>query len=141
ARRYGLNTDSSYRFERGVDFNLSPVALERATQLLLEIAGGKAGPVVSASDATCFPTREQIKLRKNRIKALLGISLADSAVTTMLQRLVMQVTAVAEGWEVVPPSYRYDIALEADLLEELARIYGYDAIAATSPAMRLQFLP
>jgi phenylalanyl-tRNA synthetase beta chain len=130
ARSYSLHTDSSHRFERGVDFALPQLAMQRATALLLAIVGGQAGPIVEALDETQLPQRESIKLRRERIQKVLGIEIDDSMVTDILQRLGMQVDTHDEGWWVTPPSVRFDISIEVDLIEEIGRIYGYANIPA-----------
>ena len=126
ARSYGLHTESSHRFERGVDPTLQRRALERATALLLEIAGGQAGPVIEAGAAATPPA--SITLRAQRLQQVLGLSLPSDTVTQLLTRLAMQVNASADGWRVIPPAYRFDIALEVDLIEEVARLYGYQRL-------------
>jgi phenylalanyl-tRNA synthetase beta chain len=128
ARSYSLHTDASARFERGVDPQGQVRAVERATQLLLEICGGKAGPLVHNSSIDQMPVRESIRLRRARIAKLLGVEIDDDIVSGILQRLGLQATKITAGWDVIPPSYRFDITLEADLVEEVARIYGYDNI-------------
>lgn len=137
ARHYGLHTDSSHRFERGVDYNLARTAMERATGLLLEICGGQAGPIVEVSSEAHLPKAATIHLRRARIERVLGIQLADSEVVDILTRLGMQLTAVEDGWKVVAPSYRFDMAIEPDLIEELARIYGYDNLPVNLPVAAL----
>lgn len=141
ARYYGLTTDSSYRFERGVDPQLPAKALERVTQLLLEIVGGQASVVNDVTHTENLPTQPIILLRKERIKKLLGIVLSDADIENILQRLGMQIKPHSLGWEVTTPLYRFDLQLEEDLLEELARIYGYDNIPANTPRAELNFLP
>lgn len=137
ARRYGLHTDASLRFERGVDFELPARAIERATTLLKQIAGGEAGPAELHEQAEFVPRRHAVGLRAERLDALLGIALERGDVERMLAGLGMQTEADAEGWRVVPPSYRFDIEREEDLVEEVGRVYGYDripAIAGSGPA-------
>ena len=136
ARQYGLHTDSSHRFERGVDFNLQHRAIERATQLIVDIAGGSVGPINAATSPANLPVRAPVSLRKQRIEKLLGISLGDAELTAIFSGLGMQITATAEGWEVVPPGFRFDIAIEEDLLEEIARIYGYNNLPSNTLLMR-----
>jgi phenylalanyl-tRNA synthetase beta chain len=131
ARRYGLHTDSSHRFERGVDFELQREAMERATALLLAIAGGSAGPIHEAVSAPDLPRRDAIMLRRARIARLLGVAIDDADVVQILQRLGMQVDEAADGWRVTPPSARFDITIEADLIEEVGRIHGYANIPAS----------
>ena len=131
ARSYGLHTDSSHRFERGVDFNLQRTAMERATALALEIVGGQAGPITEAMSDAHLPKIAPITLRRARIARVLGVDIADDQVVDILVRLGMQVEPVAEGWSVTPPSARFDIAIEVDLIEEIGRIYGYVNIPAS----------
>lgn len=140
ARRYGLNTDSGYRFERGVDPELARQAIERATELLLQIVGGKPGPVIEKTSKEHLPQAIKISLRKNRIEKLLGIALEDAEIEKVLQRLGMQLQKNNNGWEVTVPSYRFDLTIEEDLIEELVRIYGYDRIPYIKPQTTLEFL-
>jgi len=141
ARRYGLATESSHRFERGVDPELQYRALDRATQLILELVGGQAGPVVDVSHASALPEVSPIVLRSERVEKILGISIAPESVTDILTRLSMQVAPRPEGWEVVPPSFRFDIALEVDLIEEIGRIYGYNNLPRQRPWMSTAMHP
>ncbi len=136
ARQYGLHTDSSHRFERGVDFTLQQRAIERATQLIVEIAGGSVGPVNAVISAEYLPRRLPVKLRQQRIEKVLAISLGNDEITALFQGLGMSVTADAEGWLITPPGFRFDIAIEEDLLEEIARIYGYNNLPSNSLLMR-----
>lgn len=140
ARRYGLHTDSSHRFERGVDFELPRLAIERATALLLDLVGGQAGPVVEVCDSAQLPARAAIGLRAQRIKQVLGFSLAEADVAAYLSRLGCTVTAEAQGWQVVPPSHRFDLTIEVDLIEELARLYGYNRLPVTAPMAPIRLL-
>ncbi|MDD2769997.1 MAG: phenylalanine--tRNA ligase subunit beta, partial [Methylococcus sp.] len=135
ARRFGLATDSSHRFERGVDPALQHRAIERATALLLEIAGGSAGPITETVRNDLLPVRSPIRLREKRIERLLGLALARDEVADLLVSLGMGVVEDALGWTVTPPSFRFDIALEADLIEEIGRVYGYDNIPRRRPAV------
>jgi phenylalanyl-tRNA synthetase beta chain len=128
ARSYGLHTDSSHRFERGVDFNLQREAMERATQLALDIVGGEAGPIVEAVSEADLPSRPDVTLRAHRIEKLLGFSLEGAEVERILDGLGLGATATDDGWTCSVPSWRFDIAIEADLLEELARVYGYNRL-------------
>lgn len=130
ARSYGLHTDSSMRFERGVDYQLQRKAVERATQLLLDIVGGQPGPVIEV-ETEHLPSANEVTLRANRIEKVLGLSMAAEEVSELLQRLGLEVTVVDEGWKVKSASWRFDIAIEADLLEEMARIYGYNRLPVT----------
>jgi phenylalanyl-tRNA synthetase beta chain len=133
ARSYGLHTDASARFERGVDPQGQVRAVERATELLLQICGGEAGPLVHSSSIEQMPLRGSIRFRRARIAKLLGVEIDDEIVSGILQRLGLQATKITAGWDVIPPSYRFDITLEADLVEEVARIYGYDNIPEFTP--------
>ncbi|HAD32696.1 MAG TPA: phenylalanine--tRNA ligase subunit beta, partial [Methylophaga sp.] len=133
ARSYGLHTDSSHRFERGVDPQLAQQAMQRATQLILEIAGGQPGPLTIISEESALPETPQILLRANRIKRVLGIELEAAEVEEQLTRLGLEVTAVRDGWLVIVPSFRFDINIEVDLIEELGRLYGYDRLPQTRP--------
>ena len=140
ARSYGLHTDSSHRFERGVDPALQELAMERATELLLEIVGGEPGPVISQQVKEFVPQRDAILLRHERLQKVLGTELDTSVVDDILFRLELQHVEQEHGWTVTPPSFRFDIEREEDLIEEVARIYGYDKIPvahAQAPAVML----
>jgi phenylalanyl-tRNA synthetase beta chain len=128
ARGYGLHTDSSHRFERGVDPGLQERAIERATALLLDIVGGEPGPVVVAADADRVPHPPPLHLRRERVTKVLGVRLPDSTIEDILGRLGARLTPVADGWEVSPPSARFDLVQEVDLIADVGRIYGYDKI-------------
>ena len=134
ARRLGLHTDASHRFERGVDPQLPRLALERATALVLEIMGGQAGAITEAVLPEHLPQPAAVALRRERLRRVLGVSVADAEVERILRALGMQVSATAEGWSVLPPTRRFDIAIEEDLIEEVARVYGFDRIPETDPA-------
>jgi len=134
ARKLGLTTDAAHRFERGVDPELPRAAIEHATALLLEIAGGKPGEVIEAALPEHLAQRPVVMLRRARIERMLGIAIDDAEVERILTALGMQVESLAEGWRVTPPSRRFDIEREEDLIEEVARIHGYDAIPARLPA-------
>ncbi len=140
ARSYGLHTDASHRFERGVDYNLCAQTIERATELLLQIVGGKAGPIVDQIDQQCFPQTKHVKLRQARIERLLGIKISDEQVVDILTRLGMQLTNEQDGWLVQIPSCRFDISIEADLIEELVRIYGYNNVPSRKPVGELSMI-
>lgn len=137
AREYGLHTDASHRFERGVDFKLQQRAMERATELLLEITGGRPGPVTEAVSELHLPVRQPVTLRKNRLEKLLAIRLPDTEVADILTRLGLEVTDTGEAWETQVPSYRFDISIEEDLIEEVARVYGYDNLPVKAPSANL----
>ncbi|EOG6132592.1 phenylalanine--tRNA ligase subunit beta [Cronobacter sakazakii] len=128
ARRHGLHTDASHRYERGVDPQLQFKAMERATRLLLDICGGEAGPVIDVTSETHLPTRATITLRRSKLDRLIGHHIADAQVTDILKRLGCEVTEGQDEWQAVAPSWRFDIAIEEDLVEEVARVYGYDNI-------------
>ena len=133
ARSYGLHTDSSHRFERGVDPELASKAMNRATSLLLEIVGGEAGPVVEECSEKDLPKTATIHLRSDRIKRVLGLELDGKTVAEQLTRLGLAVDVVEDGWQVSVPSFRFDLAIEVDLIEELGRLYGYDKLPNTRP--------
>ncbi len=140
ARRFGMQTDSSYRFERGVDYTLQQRAMERATQLILAVAGGQAGPVSEVLSEADLPTRTAVTLRQSRIKRVLGFSLENTVIENYMSHLGMQWQPVDDGWKVTAPAYRYDIAIEADLIEEVGRIYGYNHLPTTMPVANLNFV-
>lgn len=137
ARSYGLTTDSSHRFERGVDYALQARAMERASQLLLQICGGEAGPVLDVTSQDALPKAEKITLRRDKLTRVVGMAFDDATVTEILSRLGLQVEATAEGWQACSPSWRFDIAIEEDLIEEVARIYGYNNIPNVPPVAHL----
>jgi len=137
ARRYGLHTDASHRYERGVDPELQRMAMERATELLLGICGGDAGPVTEAVKEKFLPQRAVIILRANRLAKILGVSIANDNVTEILERLGFDVSFDGQQWQVGIPSYRFDLSIEEDLIEEVARVYGYNSIQAAPPAAQL----
>lgn len=139
ARSYGLHTDSSHRFERGVDYQLQEQAIERATELLLTIVGGEAGPVTVVESSDHVPTSVQVELRRARIQSGLGFAMDDSDVVEILTRLGLTLDSTTDkGWIFAVPSYRFDISLEVDLLEELARVYGYNNLPITSQTTHLK---
>ena len=141
ARSYGLHTDSSHRFERGVSFELQREAIERASALLLEIVGGRPGPVIEQVREEDLPVRLPVSLREARIERVLGVKVASETVATMLSGLGMAVETNATGWRVTPPAFRFDIEREVDLIEEIGRIYGYDNLPDSRPKIRLQMQP
>lgn len=138
ARRLGLSTDSSYRFERGVDFGHTQQALERATALVLSICGGQAGPVTQVVGQ--LPKRHQVQLRYARLQSVLGIEVPYAVVGQLLTQLGFTYTDHQQVFLVQAPSYRFDIAREEDLIEEIARLYGYDKIPAITPHANLAML-
>lgn len=134
ARRFGLHTDSSQRYERGVDFELPMIAMHRASELIQAFAGGKFGPITVAEQAELLPKREAIPLKQSQVDQLLGYEVAGEFIADALARLGCMVETKAEGeWSVVPPSHRYDMAIYQDLIEEVARIHGYDNIQISLP--------
>jgi len=137
ARSYGLATDSSHRFERGVDPYIQRQAMERATALLLAISGGVAGPIVELVSDEMLPAAQSICLRRERLTRVVGIEFDETSVTEILTRLGLSVVAVTDGWQVTAPSWRFDIAIEEDLIEEVARIYGYNNIPNLPPVAHL----
>jgi phenylalanyl-tRNA synthetase beta chain len=141
ARQYGLHTDASHRYERGVDPQLQATAMERATQLILDICGGEAGPVVEAVSESDIPTRAEVTLRKARLAKVLGIDIAADTVSDILARLGLDAKETEEGWVATAPSYRFDIEIEEDLIEEVARVYGYNNIPNQAPVAALSMLP
>lgn len=132
-RKLGLHTDAGHRFERGVDPALPRTAIEYATRLVLDLAGGTPAPVTEAVREADLPATASIGLRRTRIARVLGIQIADADVERILRALGMDVAANADGWQVTAPSRRFDIAIEEDLIEELARIHGYEQIPTTLP--------
>ncbi|MBO2675004.1 phenylalanine--tRNA ligase subunit beta [Shewanella algae] len=137
ARRLGLHTDSSHRFERGVDPELQHKAMDRATRLVLDICGGEAGPVVEAKSEAHLPKAADIKLRRSKLDKLLGHQISDADVEEILTRLGFQVEKQGSDWQVKTATYRFDMAIEEDLIEEVARIYGYNNIPNTAPLAHL----
>jgi len=142
ARQYGLHTDSSHRYERGIDPTLQHDAIERATELLLSIVGGQAGPVVEAKSDADIPQIKDVSLRREKLDARIGHHIEDDKVTEILTRLGFTVSTTGEGvdkvWQVVVSAYRFDIKIEVDLIEEVARIYGYNNIPNISPKATLK---
>lgn len=134
ARKLGLHTDASHRYERGVDPALPKRAIERTTELLLQIAGGSAGPITVAERLQDLPDHAPVLLRHARLRRVLGIDVAASEVTRIFTALGMGVEEIADGWKITPPSSRFDIEREEDLIEEVARIHGYDRIPTHIPA-------
>ena len=138
ARSYGLHTDASHRFERGVDWQLAREAMERATALLLDIVGGEAGPIIEVVDQEQLPSIAPVTLRAERVEQMLGLKIDDAEIVRLLTALGLGITAAGEGqWQVGVPSHRFDISLEVDLIEELARLYGYNRLPVRYPQARL----
>lgn len=142
-RRYGLITDASQRFERGVDPQLQERAIERATQLLLDWAGGQPGPVVVTRADTPYPAPAPIRLRHARVQHVLGVAIDANTAADCLRRLGMTVADLepAQIWNVTPPSWRFDIRIEEDLIEEVARLYGFDNIPERDATGAQELLP
>ncbi|KYL32746.1 phenylalanine--tRNA ligase subunit beta [Pseudoalteromonas agarivorans] len=138
ARSYGLHTDASHRYERGVDFTLQHDAMERATALLLDIVGGEAGPVVEAVAADKLPKVTEVRLRRARLDRVIGHHIDDAKVTDILTRLGLDVKFENDSWSADIPSYRFDISIEEDLIEEVARVYGYNSIPNVAPTAKLK---
>ena len=138
ARSYGLHTDASHRYERGVDWKLAREAMERATGLLLEITGGEAGPVIETVNEQYLPSIAPITLRAARISQMLGMEMDSAEIERLLSALGLAISADGAGqWRVEVPSHRFDISLEVDLIEELARLYGYNRLPVRYPQARL----
>lgn len=139
ARSFGLHTDASQRYERGVDFELPMQAMHRASQLIAELAGGEFGPITVAEQADVLPKREAIELKQTQVDQLLGYRVDGEFIADALTRLGCAVTVKAEGqWSIVPPSHRYDMVIYQDLIEEVARIHGYDHIQISLPVIDAQ---
>lgn len=139
-QKYNIYTDSSYRFERHVDFALQVKAIERATELILDIVGGKPGPILHNKENSYLPKTLPITLRKSRIEKILGIKIDSSRILTILDNLQMTIKDVdSNTWEITPPSFRSDLQIEEDFVEEIARIIGYDNIPAELPKIQLNF--
>ena len=141
ARRHAMHTDAAHRYERGVDYSLQSAAMERATALLLAIAGGRAGAVVEAGDAQHLPAARKITLRKTRLARLVGEDIPDAEVEHIFERLELapaaQGTGAAKAWITTSPSHRFDLEREEDLVEEVLRIHGYNAVASRVPTTDL----
>ncbi|MFB2718874.1 phenylalanine--tRNA ligase subunit beta [Shewanella xiamenensis] len=138
SRRLGLHTDSSHRFERGVDPEMQHKVMDRATRLVLDICGGEAGPVVEAKSDADLPKPAQILLRRSKLDKILGHHVPDSDVVEILERLGFSVVAGEGSWQVTTATYRFDMAIEEDLIEEVARIYGYNNIPNVAPVASLR---
>jgi len=139
ARQHGLHTDASHRFERGVDPSLPSRALERASELLIAITGGEAGPLSVAQSSEHLPQSAQIELRESRITQMLGTELPEADIVRLLSALGLELSEMKQGtWQVKVPSHRFDLSLEIDLIEELARLWGYDRLPSRAPSARLE---
>jgi phenylalanyl-tRNA synthetase beta chain len=141
ARALGFSSDASYRYERGVDFELQRTAIERATQLIVDICGGSPGPVVETVVAAQLPQRPPVRLRMARATKVLGIDLGFAQIEKLIAGLGFLYLREGDDLIVTPPSYRYDMAIEEDLIEEIARLYGYDNVPVLPPTARLEMLP
>ncbi len=141
AREHGLQTDSSYRFERGVDPVLQRTAMERATALLLAIAGGTPGPLIEQTVKRHLPRISPVTLRLERIGRLLGLDLPVKEIEDILKRLGMKLKKAGSKWTVTPPSHRFDVSREVDLIEEIARIHGYDKLPSRRPRLDMAASP
>jgi phenylalanyl-tRNA synthetase beta chain len=141
ARAFGFSSDASHRYERGVDFELQRKAIERATQLIVDTCGGKPGPVMEAVAAGHLPQRRPVRLRSARAARVLGITLPEARIEAMLRGLGLHLEKTSEGFSVTPPSFRFDIEIEEDLIEEIARIHGYDNIPSQPPVARMAMMP
>ena len=139
ARRYGFSSDASHRFERGVDFGTTRRALERASQLIIQICGGQAGPLCEA--ATKLPDRQVVRLRPARVTRVLGVPFSTTQIGELFSRLDLAFVRDGNDFIVTPPSHRFDIEIEEDLIEEIARLHGYDNIPSPAPRTTLAMLP
>jgi phenylalanyl-tRNA synthetase beta chain len=138
AREYGLHTDSSHRFERGVDPQLQSKAMARATQLIQEICGGQVGPVVEAIDDNNMPHSKTISLRFEQVSRRLGVTIPADKVKSIFEALGFGVKSSDTCWDITVPSYRFDMNIEADLIEEVGRLYGYSNIEPAQPTVSLK---
>jgi len=141
SRELGLHSDAAHRFERGVDPELPRNAIERATELLVAIAGGKAGPVFETVRNQDLPKRPPVSLRRDRLARVLDIDVADTEVERILAALGMKVERTAEGWRATPPTWRFDIEIEEDLIEEVVRVHGYERVPTHAPRGELRVPP
>lgn len=139
ARRYGFGSDASHRFERGVDFGATRRALERASQLILEICGGQAGPLCEARST--LPERQAVRLRPARVARVLGVSFTPEQIGALFALLDLEFKRDGDDFIVTPPSYRFDIEIEEDLIEEIVRLHGYENIPVNAPRAQLSMLP
>lgn len=133
ARSFGLSSDASQRYERGVDPNLAKCAMDRACELLIATIGGEVGPISTQENYAELPQSKPIKFQPHKVKKLIGIDISEDTMQATLKRLGMQLEITDMHWLVTPPSYRFDINLEVDLVEEVTRLYGFDKIQSTMP--------
>lgn len=142
ARKYGLHTDASHRYERGVDWQLQHQAMERATELLIQIAGGDVGPINDAVSSDHLPTLKQITLRHAKVNAMLAFDMPGPQIEEIIIRLGITISQkTADTWTLIAPSYRFDLSIEEDIIEELARVYGYNNLPVKMPSAALDFTP
>lgn len=141
ARSYNLQTDASHRFERGVDYDIQRDAIERATALIIKIAGGQPGPLTEVVDADCLPNASSVDLTRKQLDRILGVEVTDAELVGMFTRLGMPIEQIGLDWKVTPPPHRFDIEIEADLIEEVARLYGYNRMPTRTSLIRLDFRP
>lgn len=141
SRSYHLNSESSYRFERGVDSTLQVKAIERATELLLKIVGGEPGPVIDVTEKNYLPTIKPIHLREARVKVILGMKIAASEIENIFTRLGFHFEKTTDGWNVTATPARSDISLEVDLIEEIIRVYGADRVPTVNSAYAMKIHP
>jgi phenylalanyl-tRNA synthetase beta chain len=141
ARRLTLASDAAFRFERGVDFALAPDAIARATQLILEICGGEAGPLTDARDEARMPVRKPIRLRSARAARIIGVDFTDAQIAALLAQAQLKREQGKGEFSVTPPTHRFDLEIEEDLVEEVARLHGYDNIPTRTPRAELRMLP
>ena len=139
ARKYGLHTDSSHRFERGVDPQLATLAMDRATEILVSIAGGDVGPITEVTLDNVTKQKNAITLRAKKVNSVLGCDFSNDYIQSVLEGLGLEVTKISEGkWTVVAPTYRFDINIEEDLIEEVGRIYGYENLPENLPTLDMK---
>jgi phenylalanyl-tRNA synthetase beta chain len=139
ARRLGFVTDAGYRFERGVDFANAPAAVDRATQLITDLCGGRAGPLIDVKGK--LPQRDPVRVRSARVGRLLGVNIPASTIADIFSRLGLKPKRSGANFTCTPPSYRFDLAIEEDFIEEVARLYGYENIPAAPAIQPQSFLP
>lgn len=139
ARRYGFTSDASHRFERGVDFRNNGDGIERSTRLILEICGGEPGPTVDT--VARLPRRKPVRMRVSRAQKVIGVPVPAKDMAKVFKRLGFPFKASSSAFTVAPPSYRFDIGIEEDLIEEVARLYGFERISAQPPLAAATILP